>query len=741
MQRQNPRESTTLRLQPGPRQRVQPVLAVVAQARRRLWLQTLVARVVPGVAWLALLATPVWLAARLGWFPQRFDTTALLLVACGLAIVVAVALWQRRPWLQTARRLDELAQGRDQLATALWLATQDRDDAWADVQADAARQLAQRLDLPALLPWRLPDALRWAWLPVLALGAAILMPGAWLRPLVDLGGRPIAASGVVALLPGGPQPFRSAADLLGNDATALVGADLRVLDEVLPQVRDPATRQWLTQVRDVLKGVQDGKLDKRQALEMLADLESKRPKTTELADLLDEPKKDPAQAGQPADPQAQAEAERQKDQAVRDAILQATQEAAKALPEGEDKKALEQAVKEKDLDALAKLAEKLGAKDMSDKELEKWVKALEKFAKALGDAKVPEKFKELAERIDRLQKKRAAEGGLSHGDQERLSQSKHELEQLKRDHGDAEAAGRQVERLERGAKAAADELRRQQQEAQAAGGKKGADGKGGQGRQEQQAAQKALREQMKKAMQGASDELRRQSEGQQSRQAQRVAEARMRDLREALERAGQQSGKRQAGAQQDGQDREQAEKSRLRKGKPGSEKEGAPGEEGEPGEAQQGQGQQQADAEQEGREGTQKGKRGLKLGRGNLGDKSRWEEMREEAQGGQRGKGHGGQERGSGGDGQGDAPGDKGEGEAKKATGAARTEHLQGQEGEGADTKKTFSDAARKGFAHQGWRKVFVEYSEVAEEMLDKEHLPAGRRALVRRYFEKIRPR
>jgi hypothetical protein len=734
VQRETPRQT---------RDRIQPVLAVVAKARRRLWLQTLVARLVPGLAILTLLASGVLLATRLGWWPQHFDQTTTFAVAGALILLLARAVWQRRPWLAAARQLDTLAGGRDQLSTALWLASEGRDDAWADVQADAANRFANTVELPRLLPWRAPVSTRWAWLPLLALLLAILAPPRWLQPLIGLGAPQGLAAGVGVGLPNGPQRFRSAAELLGKDATALVGSDLSVLNEVLPQVRDTATRQWLTQVRDVLQGVQDGRLDKRQALEMLADLEAKRPKSTELADLLDEPKKDAAQDASARDPQAQAEAERQKDQAVRDAILEAAKESAKALPEGEDKQAIEKAAAEKDLDALAKLAEKLAAKDMSDKDLEKWVKALEKFAKALGDQKVPEKFKELADRIDRLQKKRAAEGGLSHTDQERLSQGKHELEQLKRDHGDAEAAGRQVERLERGAKAAADELRRQQQEAQAAGGKQGADGKGGQGGEKQQAAQKALREQMKKAMQGASDELRRQSDGQQSRQAQRVAEARMRDLREALERAGQQSSKRQASEQGQGsQDRDGNEKSRLHKGNPGGDKE-----QGEAGDEAQDQGNpgegKETGGEQEGREGTQpgKGKRGLKLGRGNLGDKSRWQEMREAAQDGQRGKGHGGQEPGSGGEGQGDAAGDKGEGMAKKASGAGRTEHLQGQEGSGADTKKTFSDAARKGFAHQGWRQVFIEYSEVAEEMLDKEHLPAGRRALVRRYFEKIRPR
>jgi hypothetical protein len=83
---------------------------------------------------------------------------------------------------------------------------------------------------------------------------------------------------------------------------------------------------------------------------------------------------------------------------------------------------------------------------------------------------------------------------------------------------------------------------------------------------------------------------------------------------------------------------------------------------------------------------------------------------------------------------------DQGQGK-KTAMDAARTEKVQGQQGSGPDVKQTFMDAARKGFARQGWREVYTEYSQVAEEMLDKEGLPPGRKALVRRYFEKIRPR
>ena len=109
-----------------------------------------------------------------------------------------------------------------------------------------------------------------------------------------------------------------------------------------------------------------------------------------------------------------------------------------------------------------------------------------------------------------------------------------------------------------------------------------------------------------------------------------------------------------------------------------------------------------------------------------------WDGLRQRAQAG--GRGGQGREAGSG-------EGEGGEDKVKPAVGTARTERVHGQAGDGPDVKKVFSDAARKGFAREGWRQVFVDYSEVAQEMLDKEHLPKGKRAWVLRYFRDIRPR
>ena len=49
--------------------------------------------------------------------------------------------------------------------------------------------------------------------------------------------------------------------------------------------------------------------------------------------------------------------------------------------------------------------------------------------------------------------------------------------------------------------------------------------------------------------------------------------------------------------------------------------------------------------------------------------------------------------------------------------------------------------AAKKGFASGGYGEIHQDYSEVVEDALEKEHIPAGKRTYVRRYFDLIRPR
>ena len=49
--------------------------------------------------------------------------------------------------------------------------------------------------------------------------------------------------------------------------------------------------------------------------------------------------------------------------------------------------------------------------------------------------------------------------------------------------------------------------------------------------------------------------------------------------------------------------------------------------------------------------------------------------------------------------------------------------------------------AAGRGFASPGYARAFNDYAAAVEDALGATALPAGKRYLVRRYFELIRPR
>ena len=706
------------------RARVAPVVALLAQVRRRRWLQTATARlmgwIVAGLAFLA----PAVLLMRLDVATIPVLPTAAVLVA----LASLHALWQRQPWRVLARQVDAQADGKDTLATALWLAESGRQDGWAHVQAQSAIALARRLQAPVLQPWHRPHAAPWLVLTVALLMLAVFAPLHGVKRLVGL--QPTdALNGVALALPGGPRPFTSAAALLGEDTTKLLDADAKMLEEIETQVTDEPTRKWLGDVRNVVDGVADGKLDKRQALEMLAQLDTQKPAAPQNP--LDAPEPKPGQDGakgekasaEPQSPEQADQAQEQKDQALKNAVAEAAKAAAKMAPKGEDQKQLQEAAEKKDLGMLAKLAEKLASKNMSDKELEQWIKVAEKFAGALKDQKLPDKFKDLADRVDRLQKKRAAEGGLGASDQERLKSTRRELEQLKRENGDVLAAQHQVQRLERGAQSAADMLRRAQQEDRL-------------GKKESAEDKKQAQDEMKRAMRAAANELRRENERQQDRQAQRVGQNRMRELREALERTGgqrdqahKQFDKRAAG--QDGEKPERGEgPQRLgQKGQKPDEESPEARDAKRMAEARRKQEQEGQDGEKGEKGGQKSGK--FKLGQGKDGQFDRMEAIRQGYE--QDGK--------AGGSEPGNQKGDDSQSGGNKRIAGGKREQLRGQEGAGPDIKKVFSDAAKKGFSRQGWRDVYTEYSQVADDMLDQEQIPPGRRSVVRQYFELIRPR
>jgi hypothetical protein len=62
------------------------------------------------------------------------------------------------------------------------------------------------------------------------------------------------------------------------------------------------------------------------------------------------------------------------------------------------------------------------------------------------------------------------------------------------------------------------------------------------------------------------------------------------------------------------------------------------------------------------------------------------------------------------------------------------------KDGAGPTRSQVIQSAAQRGFAHTGYQNVFTDYQAVVEESLDGAAVPPGRRYIVRRYFQLIRP-
>jgi hypothetical protein len=61
--------------------------------------------------------------------------------------------------------------------------------------------------------------------------------------------------------------------------------------------------------------------------------------------------------------------------------------------------------------------------------------------------------------------------------------------------------------------------------------------------------------------------------------------------------------------------------------------------------------------------------------------------------------------------------------------------------GQGGSRSQVILGAAERGFASRGYKRVYTEYHQVAEESIAKDEIPGGYRFYVKRYFQLIRPR
>ena len=112
--------------------------------------------------------------------------------------------------------------------------------------------------------------------------------------------------------------------------------------------------------------------------------------------------------------------------------------------------------------------------------------------------------------------------------------------------------------------------------------------------------------------------------------------------------------------------------------------------------------------------------------------------------------------RGSGGSGEGGEGSGEGQSGARWGTGhdpkvqgqatnpnmGTQDTQVQGSDSaQGASRSQVILGASERGFTSKGYKKVYTEYHQVAEESSAKDDIPGGYRFYVKRYFQLIRPR
>jgi hypothetical protein len=92
------------------------------------------------------------------------------------------------------------------------------------------------------------------------------------------------------------------------------------------------------------------------------------------------------------------------------------------------------------------------------------------------------------------------------------------------------------------------------------------------------------------------------------------------------------------------------------------------------------------------------------------------------------------------GDGIGNQKGDAPLGERGALTTRGHAREAQVRDGAGPTRAQVIQSAARRGFAHAPYQRIYGDYQAAVEESLDASAVPPGRRYIVRRYFQLIRP-
>ncbi|MGO9839309.1 MAG: hypothetical protein ACLP1X_34445 [Polyangiaceae bacterium] len=360
-------------------------------------------------------------------------------------------------------------------------------------------------------------------------------------------------------------------------------------------------------------------------------------------------------------------------------------------------------------DLARKLRERGGAVDKA--KLDQMREALRRSSEDAQKRQVAieQRRQELADEILKA-KQRAGDGG-SDEEASLLDKKKRELERLDRDVGQQASATRQLDRLDR-------EL--------------------------EQAAQDLMKDTGLSAddLDRGAEDLNRMDQGQMTDQQKEELRQKLQELRELVRQQGKDGARQVMRLKRFGR----MARGQGTQGQQG----GSQGNEGkdDPGQNGQGQGQGGDDTQGDnGHGGTSPGKDG-QGGQGGetwvLGPNgermlmlSRGQSSSGQGQSGSKGGeggGQGGREWGVGHD-----PNPLGKATNPKM--GTQDTQVQGAAAEGASRSQVILGAGERGFASRGYKKVYTEYHQVAEESLAKDEIPGGYLFYVKRYFQLIRPR
>ena len=359
--------------------------------------------------------------------------------------------------------------------------------------------------------------------------------------------------------------------------------------------------------------------------------------------------------------------------------------------------------------AMHELAKKLRAgqdKPIDKAKLDQMRDALKKAAADADQrrAEMEQRRQDLADEILKMKQKNA-DGG-SEEERSLLERKERELERLDRDIDAQKDAGRQLDRLDRELEQAAEDLMKDL-------GLSARDldqGAEDINRMEQQEMTQQQKQELRQKLQELRDLLRQQGQGGKGQVARLKRFGRM--------ARGQGSSPGQGGQQQGGQGQDQDDPS-------GSGGQGGQGQAGQSGPS----------ASQGGGEGGEtwvlgpSGEKMLMLSKGPQGSSSQSAQP-------------GGEQTGKSGGRWGDGHDPKTQGGATNPKMGTEDTQVQGADtGQGASRSQVILGAAERGFASRGYKRVYTEYHQVAEQSLTRDEIPAGFRSYVKRYFQLIRPR